>query len=999
MIKSKKAVNEIISTILIMLVMVIVVGIIITGVNSQISKGKEKTNYDNSIKVRDMVFSEIMEIYNSPIEATKEINFSLSNLELTIDSDTETIEICSVGKNLSFFADGKRLEQDNNKYVYRELQKICSGVAFENIDLIRSITLSNKEQTRLVFKKITENKISVSVDNETSTSWYTQKNEYVYDENAGEWLYRKKILINSGNLVGDLNNLSVQLDLEDEDLMSYANIDASDIIFTLGDGITKIKREIVDYNSDTGALSVLIKGPQFNYGPDINNPVYDDNTYRKKITIDHTKVDGDLNDFPMLISIVDENLANLGANADGNDIYFTASDGTTRLKREIESFSKIYRKKITIDHNLVDSDLNDFPMLISIVDENLVSYGANADGNDIYFTTNDEITRLRREIEDYNSETGALVAWVKIPELSSTTDTDIYMYFGDSEENNTNDTDVWDSNFVGVWHKNDLTTTTIADSTSNSNNGTKKATLEPSEIIGKIGYAQNYDGSNDYINTGNKSAYNSQIITIELWGKLNGAGSHTDGTYLINKGRASSVPYFSYIIRHIEDTNQFNLLLGFSDNTYGSIYANEYPITDNDWHHFVGTYDGDDLNFYINGNLIQSRNYINKQIKFDFPNNELYIGAWNTPVKRAFNGNIDEVRLSNTARTTSWIKTEYNNQSAPETFSAVGELEKTAVLFARIEIPELSSTTDTEIYLNFGDSEENNLNDINYEDLSLWFNAKNRNSYPGSGNTITDLAGDTSWTFNQSLISFDNVDKSFNFPNNTTAKNIITQDNVTLESDTNSLTYYFWAKVDSPNSASYNSLLNDRTQGTTPFIWIFKGGNSLYMQNTDGVSNFINITSSNYFLNYTNQYLNIVATVKYDENASQVKYYRNGSLINTVNTNKLLLPNQNNTKKIGIYSTAGTHVWVGDIKEFRIYNDILSGEFIQTEYNNLNSPETFYSVGTNEIVENIAGYDFTKSTTDTPIYIYFGNPDANISDNSIEDSNTATISIGVLEKS
>ena len=85
MIKSKKAVNEIISTIIIMLIMVIVVGIIITGVSSQLSKSKEKLNYDNSIKVRDLVFSAIMETYNSPIEATKEINFSLSNLELVVD--------------------------------------------------------------------------------------------------------------------------------------------------------------------------------------------------------------------------------------------------------------------------------------------------------------------------------------------------------------------------------------------------------------------------------------------------------------------------------------------------------------------------------------------------------------------------------------------------------------------------------------------------------------------------------------------------------------------------------------------------------------------------------------------------------------------------------------------------------------------------------------------------------------------------------------------------
>lgn len=270
--KTRKGENEIISTILIMLIMVIVVGIIIAGVTSQISKGKEKTNYDNSIKVRDQLFSDIKELYNSPIESTKEINISLSNLILDINAEGDVIEICVIGKKFDFFDDGKRVEQDNNKYVYRELQKVCSGVSFDNIDLVRSYQISNRDSLRLVIKKITENKIQFSLDNETTSEWYTQKNSYVYDETiSGNWKYRKKILINSGNLTGDLNNLSVQLDLQDADLKSYANIDASDIIFTLGDGVTRIKREIIDYNSGTGALSVLVKGAKFNT---ITAPIY-----------------------------------------------------------------------------------------------------------------------------------------------------------------------------------------------------------------------------------------------------------------------------------------------------------------------------------------------------------------------------------------------------------------------------------------------------------------------------------------------------------------------------------------------------------------------------------------------------------------------------------------------------------------------------------------------------------------------------------------------------
>jgi hypothetical protein len=38
------------------------------------------------------------------------------------------------------------------------------------------------------------------------------------------------------------------------------------------------------------------------------------------------------------------------------------------------------------------------------------------------------------------------------------------------------------------------------------------------------------------------------------------------------------------------------------------------------------------------------------------------------------NGALDEVRISNIARSADWIKTEYNNQKSPSTFYAYGAL-------------------------------------------------------------------------------------------------------------------------------------------------------------------------------------------------------------------------------------------------------------------------------------------------------------------------------------
>jgi len=61
-------------------------------------------------------------------------------------------------------------------------------------------------------------------------------------------------------------------------------------------------------------------------------------SYRKKITIDYTKVSSDQTNFPTLISHTDIDLAK--ALVSGWDIRFTSNDGTTKLSHEIESFTQ-----------------------------------------------------------------------------------------------------------------------------------------------------------------------------------------------------------------------------------------------------------------------------------------------------------------------------------------------------------------------------------------------------------------------------------------------------------------------------------------------------------------------------------------------------------------------------------------------------------------------------------------------------------------------------------
>lgn len=85
-------------------------------------------------------------------------------------------------------------------------------------------------------------------------------------------------------------------------------------------------------NSFAGA-AMLMAYPSMNRVSDWFNT---DWKKRKKITIDSTKVDATLTDFPILLSVDDSDLGS--AQADGDDFVITNSDGTTQIPHEIEKW-------------------------------------------------------------------------------------------------------------------------------------------------------------------------------------------------------------------------------------------------------------------------------------------------------------------------------------------------------------------------------------------------------------------------------------------------------------------------------------------------------------------------------------------------------------------------------------------------------------------------------------------------------------------------------------
>jgi len=313
-----------------------------------------------------------------------------------------------------------------------------------------------------------------------------------------------------------------------------------------------------------------------------------------------------------------------------------------------------YRKKITINHTKIDSDLTDFPVLVKLTSANFDFSKANADGFDIRFTSDDGTTLLKFERERHDQANSLAEYWVKIPAVSASADTIFYVYYRTEDTADGADpTNVWDANYKGVWHKKDITTSTINDSTVNANNGTKKAANEPIEADGKIGKAQDYDGTDDYISLGSGSSLNitGTALTLETWVNLDVI---EDEAIICKANSVGEAPYKQY---SLEISNS---KLWFGADYDGTFAANnDTTAITTGWKYVVVTYDGSNVRFYIDGALSTSSSRTGNIGSHSTW--ELLFSGVNYSKTYGIDGKMDETRISSITRSAAWIKASYNS--------------------------------------------------------------------------------------------------------------------------------------------------------------------------------------------------------------------------------------------------------------------------------------------------------------------------------------------------
>ncbi len=336
------------------------------------------------------------------------------------------------------------------------------------------------------------------------------------------------------------------------------------------------------------------------------------------------------------------------------------------------------KRSITLNHNQVsNSDQINFPVLVSGTFSDLATTAnggqvQNANAYDIAFSSDIAGTnKLDHEIESYDPVTGTITCWVRIPVLSHSTDTVIFLQYGSnmvitSQENRAG---VWDSNYQMVLHL-DEAAAPYRDSTSNAYASTGGGASYPAQGQGKIGKGQVYNsGAGQYIAYSQSQSPNpTGAITMEAWIKTtqnSGAGQ----VQILGKGNNATLSYEMLFSAGNTNTSA-EAFLNSTNNTVADIVGTT-TINDNNWHHIaVAAPSTGNIVLYTDGQPSGSLN--NSAPLLAASTDPLQLGA-SCPGCLAMFGTLDEVRISNSVRSADWVATEYNNQNSPSSFASVGQ--------------------------------------------------------------------------------------------------------------------------------------------------------------------------------------------------------------------------------------------------------------------------------------------------------------------------------------
>ncbi|MFO7668650.1 MAG: LamG-like jellyroll fold domain-containing protein [Bacteroidales bacterium] len=247
----------------------------------------------------------------------------------------------------------------------------------------------------------------------------------------------------------------------------------------------------------------------------------------------------------------------------------------------------------------------------------------------------------------------------------------------------------------------------------------------PSQVDGKVGKAQSFNGTSDYISISDHPDFDwsgTQSFTIEMWVKLNSIATDNNMVFI---GRDETEGNIHWWIGAEKNTGKSTFVLYDSENSTNTSYGPSLSI--DTWYHLVAVRDAESGNnlFYVNNTLVDSDSvdYSNGSFETD-ATIDIGVLNYNGQTNRFFApAVIDEVAIYDAALTINDVNLHYNNG-----VFGIGYCEDYAPYF--LSFPDSLATVETEF---FYEAYATGLPPLSYSLVS------------GPGN-INSLTGVYSWT-------------------------------------------------------------------------------------------------------------------------------------------------------------------------------------------------------------------------------------------------------------
>lgn len=344
------------------------------------------------------------------------------------------------------------------------------------------------------------------------------------------------------------------------------------------------------------------------------------------------------------------------------------------------AWNELKKIQLTIDSSKVTASLTDFPVSVYIS----ASSGLTSLDVSTVFTelgTNDRKiavytdpgqsggTECYTEVEFWDNSFNKALLHVRVPTVASGTDTALWLYYDNSQPDNTTHVgypgdsvsqNVWDSDFEAVFHlANDPSggAGSIKDSTSNNRDGTPTAMDATNLKDGDIGKATDFDGSAEHIAFAALGGhFSAWMITAKF--KTDIVDQQQTVATQDRSGWNDDVLFGIEPEAGFGTNNAIQCMVQNDTGDVREIASDSVPVTTIDWYVASARSNGSTLYLYVDGSEVDT----DGGTAIGMGNDSWYIGN-STNATRRFNGLIEEVRISSAARSEAWAFAEYYSLS------------------------------------------------------------------------------------------------------------------------------------------------------------------------------------------------------------------------------------------------------------------------------------------------------------------------------------------------